>query len=127
MKIGILAAVAAMVMITGCAITPTVEEMAAADYGTPIAQIEAQTRAESALKRTLKDPYSARFRWGTVKPGWVNVDPMGEVFGATDFRYGYFLGGTVNAKNGFGAYVGERPCFALFHDGELVAYRISEH
>lgn len=116
----------AVFFIGGCAVAPSAEQLAAADYGSPINQIEAQVRAEAVLKQGLKDPYSARFRWKNVTKGWMDVG-MGQSLGLGDFRYGYYLRGAVNAKNGFGAYVGERKCQVLFHNGKIVTYGIDQY
>jgi hypothetical protein len=66
--------------------------------------------AETALRSELKDPDSAKFEW------------------PYDFRYGTFrLGsksatgwiicGTLNAKNGFGGYVGSQPAIVVIEGG----------
>lgn len=103
-------------LVSGCAMAPSQQEMAAADYGSPIAQDVAQAKVIEFLSHTLKDPESARIEWGMIEKGWVKD---GAVYGgATVFGYG--LSARVNAKNSFGGYVGAEPYFFLFRNGDLV-------
>ena len=104
------------VFLVGCAASPpTAEELAKADYGTPITQQAAQDKALSWLKVVLKDPSSAQYEWGTVQQGWARTAPIegGELV------WGYRLDAKVNAKNSFGAYIGYKPYFFMFRNGEL--------
>lgn len=103
-------------MLNGCALgPPTQEELANADYGTPITQERAERLAKDFLSRRLKDPYSAQYQWGTVSKGWIRNAPIhggGLVFG-------YKLDVSVNAKNSYGGYVGFKPYIFIFHNGSI--------
>ena len=57
--------------------------------------------AHNAIKQDLKDPYSAQFAHDTV----VKVN-----YGGED---AVVVCGTINAKNGFGAYVGDKLYFSI--------------
>lgn len=69
---------------------------------------------EEAVRRTLRDPESARFRWSddpkffrlTYWQGWNEV-----VAWAAGFE--------VNAKNGYGGYTGFETMFAFVRDGKI--------
>jgi hypothetical protein len=72
--------------------------------------------ALAAVKRELRDPYTAHMR---IEEGWVM---RGYVL-ATDantWKPGITVSVLVNAKNGFGAYTGERQIFVSFYDGRIV-------
>ena len=92
---------------------PTTDELAHADYGSPISQEDAQAKATAWLQATLKDPDSMRAEWSPVKQGWQR-----ETLG--DLHFGYRMAASVNAKNSFGGYVGARPYVFLLLDGTLV-------
>ncbi len=102
--------------LAGCAGgPPTAEQIAAADYGSPISQADAQAKATSYLKTTLKDPSSAQIDWDKVDKGWMRDAAIqgGQLY------YGYKLDANVNAKNSFGGYVGYRKYMFLFQNGNL--------
>jgi hypothetical protein len=100
--------VCAFIAISGCTrnsplpnenkvnVLPTQSELAHANYGNPI-----NTEGfENAVRSTLKDPYSAKISCTVPEKGWYDTSYFG-------IKYGYFSICNVNAKNGFGAYVGE--------------------
>lgn len=91
---------------------PTADELAAADYGTPITQEDAEAKATTWLGTVLKDPDSLRADWEPVQMGWQRD------FGG-DLYFGYRLGGNINAKNSFGGYVGAQPYVFMFFNGAL--------
>ncbi len=100
----------------GCASgPPTAEELAAADYGLPISDEEAQRDAERWLSRQLKDPMSAQYQWGKVYKGWIR---HAIIYGGR-VEYGYRLDASVNAKNSFGGYTGFKAYQFLFRDRVL--------
>jgi hypothetical protein len=94
---------------------PTAEELASADYGTPISQLDAQNKARDWLKGYLKDPLSAQCDWKSVAPGWCRTSPI------TGGRmiFGYRLDAMINARNSFAAYTGYKPYWFIFKNGEL--------
>jgi hypothetical protein len=83
-----------------------------AAYGPPPANWESVTIAY--IKSQLKDPYSAHIRLAgpPVKTGV----PIRNGFGKT--VPGYVVYGYVNAKNGFGGYVGEHEVLVYFLNGQ---------
>ena len=85
-------------------------------YGPYIRQGVAEELAKGYLSLALKDPYSAHYRFGTVKRGWLQ---SGALYGCK-LNFGYILDVGVNAKNSFGAYTGEKLYSFLFRDGNLV-------
>ena len=106
-----------LILVSGCARTPTVEDLAKADYGAPISQAEAEAKASAFLKRHLKDPDSAKIEWGTVQTGWIRDAPIN----GGQLRFGYVLDANINAKNSYGAYSGYKPYKFLFFNSSLVS------
>lgn len=108
----------ALLVIGGCAGgPPTQEELAKADYGTPISQEDAQERALEFLKRVLKDPDSAKIDWSPVSPGWWREAP---VHGGS-LKFGYILNANINGKNSYGAYIGNKPYRFIFFNRTLTS------
>jgi len=103
-----------LVFAAACQSAPTREQLASADYGTPIAQDEAEARATAWLQSVLKDPDSLRASWGRVEPGWQRDGLFGGIL------YGYRLTGDINARNSFGGYTGSKGYIFMFRDGILV-------
>ena len=102
----------------GCATTPpTAEEIANADYGVPVSQDDAETKASAYFHNRLKDPMSATYEWQPVYKGWITEAP---IYGG-HHRFGYRLDGQVNAKNSFGGYTGFKQYWLLFQNGEIVS------
>ena len=92
---------------------PTSEELSRADYGSPISQSDAETRAKQFLRRHLKDPGSAIYEWNPVYSGWMREAPIH----GGGLEFGYILDGSINAKNSFGAYVGLKAYKFIFYNG----------
>ena len=91
---------------------PKADELARADYGSPIVQQDAETKATAWLGTALRDPDSLRASWEPVKQGWQRD------FGG-DLYFGYRMAGRVNAKNGFGGYAGAQQYVFMFFNGNL--------
>lgn len=107
-----------VVLVAGCAsMPPTAEELARAEYGSPISQQEAEAKASAFLKQHLKDPDSAKIEWGTVQKGWMREAPIH----GGQLRFGYILTANINAKNSFGAYIGYKPYQFIFLNGSVVS------
>ncbi|MCD1609850.1 MULTISPECIES: hypothetical protein [Stutzerimonas] len=110
-------------VLAGCAAPPTQQEIAAADYGMPIEQAEAEEKAKEVFSRTLKDPYSAQYAFGKIYKGYSLTAPLQ----GRKASYGYMLDVMVNAKNSYGGYVGAKPYRFMFRNGRLVeGWRISD-
>lgn len=106
----------ATVLLSACAELPTQQQMAAADYGGPVTQSDAESAAKNFLSSRLKDPYSAVWQCQPVQKGWLRDSRIsgGKV------HYGWEMNCLVNAKNSFGGYVGNKQYAFLFRDGTLV-------
>lgn len=109
--------VCASVLLSACAPMPVItqQQLATADYGTPITQAQAEQLAKSWLDGSLKDPYSAVEQWQPVQKGIVTTSLLD---GHKELP-GYIMDGTVNAKNSYGGYVGARAYRFLFRDGAV--------
>lgn len=114
-KVVMSAAVAAVVVLSGCA-GPDVATMKAADYGPYPADYQAVIADYHA--HTLKDPESARVQYlgGPVK-GYIKANPI-----ARDATYGYLVCMDVNAKNSFGGYTGNERTAVFIRDGKVMRY-----
>lgn len=100
----------AVLAVTGCAIRPSMTEMATADYG-PYPD-DYKHIIESYESMRLKDPESARYQYLGM--------PMKAWNGLGGSQYGYAVCALINGKNSFGAYVGARPNYFLIRDGRVV-------
>ena len=111
MKRAILALAVAS-LVSGCAIGPTPQQGANADYGNYPENYEQVVRAY--YDQILKDPESVRYRGFTqpvkywVKAGW-GAQPI----------YGYLTCVTLNAKNAYGAYVGYSTDGLIIYNGRV--------
>lgn len=90
--------------------------VAGADYGQPMAQVDAQDRARTFMKTFLKDPLSAQYEWNPIQQAWIHMQPTA----FTPRLYGYALEGIVNSKNSYGGYVGFTRFRFFFREGELL-------
>lgn len=114
---GLTLAAAVSTFLTACVSVPTATEVAAADYGTPIGQEQAEEQAKQFLNPRLKDPYSAVWSCESVSSGYFKDAPIngGKV------TYGWRLLCSVNAKNSYGGFTGLKRYGFLFRDGRLVS------
>lgn len=106
-----------MVVLTlsGCASAPSEADLRSADYGTPIAQDEAERQAVSYLETRLLDAASAQYKWASIERGWARD----AIISGGGVYYGYLLVGQINAKNSYGGYVGFRRYQFIFQNGKL--------
>jgi hypothetical protein len=102
--------------LSGCAATPSATERASADYGRPITQGECEKIARENILPKLKDPSSAGLSFGQCQKRARHSIP---IFGIPK-QYGYFIPVTVNAKNSFGGYTGQRLWTVLIRDGRAI-------
>lgn len=110
-------------LLTGCASAPTQQEIANADYGTPMSEDQCRRIAEQDIANQLKDPNSAQFR--DEQPcykGWLSSAPLLGMKAA----FGYVQKGEVNGKNSFGGYVGFSPYLVLIKNGQVVRSCITD-
>jgi len=101
----LLTAMLAALIVTGCAAqspTTTAYVEPPEDAKTPRREITLEEKKFliEALSRDLKDPGSAQFRWAQIP---VPSTPTGAVHYCA----------TVNAKNSYGGYVGQKPFIAV--------------
>lgn len=119
----IIAVLAAVGLLAGCASAPTQQEISHADYGQPMTQQQCLSISESAIANQLKDPNSAQFRnEAPCHTGWVSSVPILGMKAA----FGYVQRGEVNGKNSFGGYVGFRPYLVLMKNGAVVRSCITD-
>ena len=105
-----------LVLLSGCAGTPTSQELASADYGQPMTQKECESQVINIMNTHLFDPGSAQYSFGNcTKMGFPSIPIMG-----LPKQYGYGLTVGINAKNIFGFYTGKRPHMFLFNDGVVI-------
>ena len=98
----------------GCAlrtpIPPTAQEL---QFGRnavkPPSKEVARQAVRAFLSRDLKDPYSSKFVFLELKNSYF-IEPRG----SGTRKFGWFLCGVVNARNSYGAYVGNRMFMAYF-------------
>lgn len=102
--------------LVGCASQPTQQEMAAADYGTPIVQADCEAKVKAIMDVYLKDPSSASYKFGTCKKaGWNSIPIMG-----IPKEYGYEIPVAINAKNSFGGFTGLKAYSFLIRNGSVI-------
>lgn len=104
-------------MMCGCAmmIAPSEAEMAKFDYGEYPANYEDLVKQH--MKNILFDPYSAQYQFmGTPSRGYVQNSPLLGGSRLIGFR-GFFM---VNAKNKFGAYVGNQKFGYLIRNNKVL-------
>jgi hypothetical protein len=77
----------------------------------PADEEKAQAAVEAYFGRELKDPYSAVWKFTPLKRSDGRL--LGGI-GLSTMRPGWFMCGSVNAKNSFGGYVGEAWFIAHF-------------
>lgn len=102
-----------LAFIFGCVAPPTAHELASADYGAPPENYEELVKAR--VGQELIDPYSAVYTFDVgPKRGWWTVGGQRV--------HGYFICGTLNAKNRLGGYVGRKPYWVFVRDGRALAH-----
>lgn len=99
---------------------PSQAEIEAADAGEFPADY--QDLIPRYMAASLIDPYSAQYTFTAPQKGWIpprwGEDPPA-------VRFGWWVFGSVNAKNSFGGYVGARACRWFLRDGMVWMYASS--
>lgn len=108
--------ISALAVLAGCASGPTPQDIAAADYGTPIPQEQAEQRVKQYFSGTLKDPASAQYQFSQAQKGYI----IGSAVEGKPLYAGYIISVNVNAKNSFGGYTGYQGYQFLFQNGAMV-------
>jgi hypothetical protein len=109
-----LIAVACFNPIQGCASKPTAAEIAEFDYG-PMPGDREEAEIKAFFEDALKDPESARYKWGDWNRFWVQEAPL---MGG-DRHVGWLMIVGVNAKNSFGGYTGSKDYGFIYKNGKL--------
>ncbi len=97
-------------LLAACAgVPPSPEEVRAANYGSRPSRDEMISAVKNYTSKTLIDPYSAVYSCSTPVKSWIIGGPgsagnvkMGKTY------YGYSSVCTINAKNRFGGYTGNK-------------------
>ncbi|MGM3225707.1 hypothetical protein [Dickeya zeae] len=112
----IIAAAALSVALVGCANQSASMRMAAetADYGTLPADYKKQIYSYCSF--ALKDPYSAHYSFMTPYKGYLEKDSLTSKNKVT---FGWVVPVVINAKNGFGAYMGKHKMLFVFSEGKI--------
>src|SRR5882724_775526 len=105
------------ILLPGCALNPTPEQLAAADFG-PMPESYQQI-IMTTFSQTLFDPYSAVYQFSAPSQGWSRT--------FNEFTYGWAVCGTLNAKNRFGGYVGATPFFVLIRHGQIMRRELGRY
>jgi hypothetical protein len=90
--------------------------VAALDYGAPPTYDEGVKIGEAFIKHDLADPYSAHIEWP------YNFVPIDEKIPFSKRATGYATCVTVNAKNAYGGYIGERQYRIIIRNGSVIDY-----
>lgn len=107
-------------LLIGCAnTTPSQVQLDQANYG-EYPEFYSQ-QVDQLMKQGLKDPYSAHINIQTTPVKfWIDQPGFSHMWN-DDVTYGYVVTGTINAKNIYGAYVGEKPFTVFFrNNGNVV-------
>jgi hypothetical protein len=103
-------------MISIIAMLSLMADPTAVDYGTKPTYEEAVKIGEAYIKHDLADPYSAHVEWP------YDFVPFTEKIPLFKRTTGYVTCGTINAKNQYGGYVGERTFRIIIRDGQVADY-----
>ena len=100
-------------MATGGCVSLSPSDLATADYG--FYPDDYQGEIKLRMGKTLFDPYSAHYQMGSP---YRAGSKLGLIYGG-GWRFGYAVDVLVNAKNRFGAYVGNKSYTFFFYKGEM--------
>lgn len=98
------ALVLSVLLLSGCGVQPTKEQLAAADYGAFPRNYK--PKIEAFMSGILKDPESAKYRYSMPCQGYWSNPAIGRW---CEIHYGWIVDCEVNAKNSFGGYTGFKP------------------
>lgn len=117
----LLCLVIAAALLAGCATPmPTPEQLASADCGPKPEAAIFQQAIKIWMQATLKDPDSALYRlFSDPVKGCVRDAPIS----GGKLHFGWLVYADVNAKNGFGGYVGYQSYYFFFRDGKIVGVK----
>lgn len=104
------------IALAGCASTPP-PQVTPESFGPPPSETVIQKAIISKMELALKDPDSAKYKFGKPFRAWSN---KALVYGGGFNWAGWAVEFHVNAKNSFGGYNGFKPYTAGFKDGEVM-------
>lgn len=107
---------ATILALAACTERITEQDLKTADYGPPISQAICEKIARDTVTPLLRDPTSPIFRFAECKNEAVGTLPLAQL--PKQFGYGIYF--TVNSKNGFGGYTGEKQYYVLIRDGKVI-------
>jgi len=110
----VLLAIFILAGISHCPAEPDAKEAAAFDYGAKPGD-GYKDQITDYFNSTLKDPYSAHIDIGNPKKAWYQTPPL---FGSRTY-FGWLVKTKVNAKNSYGAYIGEQIYVFVFHGDKI--------
>jgi len=99
-------------LVAGCTTPLTPEQRVQFIKADPITTSEANKAVEEYISKTFKDPYSVR----DLK---VGVPRLAHV-AAGGYDHLWVIPFSCNAKNSFGAYIGNREVLAFYSNGSVV-------
>jgi len=105
-------------ILTGCAATPTQEEIANAYYGEQPTQVFQEMIIKTFMASILKDPDSAKYQFGESYKGYITYYP--DTVFPSKTEYGWVIRVSVNAKNSFGGYTGYQLYRFLVRDENII-------
>ncbi|EIX9252131.1 TPA: hypothetical protein MAQ12_003925 [Klebsiella pneumoniae] len=109
------AVVFTVMLLGGCVSAPDKAELSRADYGK--LPDNYQEIIKGSMSARLKDPYSARYDFNEPFKGWCKS-------GFTTY-YGWLVPFTLNAKNSYGGYVGNKSYLYLVNKNNAIDYTAS--
>ena len=116
----IVVACSLMMIIAGCATTPSPEELATAYYG-PYPN-EYESIIKSFMAPVLRDAQSAIYKFKEPYKGyaykWVDQNGNDSLSGTVE--YGWVVETSINAKNAFGGYTGFEQINFVIRDNRVV-------
>jgi hypothetical protein len=99
-----------LILLAGCAITPTQKQIDAADYGTYPANYEEIIKAY--MGSILKDPESAKYQFlNAPKQGWNSVGGL---------KFAYIVCVNINTRNSYGGYTGNQMSHFMIKNGLVI-------
>jgi hypothetical protein len=104
-----------LALLSGCATTPTAEELSRIGYGTSLT-VDWQSAIKSWFHDQLKDPFTAQYEFTQPRQGYTHTPPID----GAKLLVGYKVIAKVNSKNSFGAYAGFTPYLFIFRNNAIV-------
>ena len=111
----VFASICCVLLFYGCTVSPTADQLAAADCGPRPSDSDAEQLIKSWMDANLKDPMSAQYQFLPLKKDCYLLNGMTRY-------YAWSKGTLVNAKNSYGGYTGSQPYIFYFRGNEITLY-----